>query len=317
MEKFEWETSDSAPKLYVMSIVSGSLFYTGGSQYVPDKSDLRIGWGRGASSHGGGINPPPRALDISFFSYTENQFYQGRFDLPYEKMLSLFQTGYYSPNQEGHITYHQIVVGVAPGGAVAVWLAGIERTTEVFFGQAKKVDLPWSAMTSNTKMPREEYVRRGIEDSFKTPEAIAALKKNGPPIGLWARYRTPYSWQPLFTGMTTRYSRIDEIKYFNGEQEVLDYPLKAVSSRPVPSFMRFIWARTKVIGLKFKLTFDESEIFDAFQKLGANNQPLQLELRMVVVNGKEGFTIWVRNEKDFTQLKHTKIETYDVDDLKE
>jgi len=69
MEKFEWEASDSAPRKNVMRIISGGLLSPGGAQPVPDRSDLAIGWGRGASSGGGGLYPPPRVLDCVFRPY--------------------------------------------------------------------------------------------------------------------------------------------------------------------------------------------------------------------------------------------------------
>src|SRR5690625_6866949 len=63
------------------------------------------------SSHivGLDLKPLPDRLDIKFFSYTENQFYHGVFELPYERILSLFSEG--SLNKEDP-TYYRIMVGV-------------------------------------------------------------------------------------------------------------------------------------------------------------------------------------------------------------
>lgn len=67
-----------------------------------------------------------------FFSLTENQFYKGEFDLPYEKILALFRESL----EVDKIPFRKIMVGVAPGGAVSVWLTG-GKTKEVFFGRKK------------------------------------------------------------------------------------------------------------------------------------------------------------------------------------
>jgi hypothetical protein len=323
MKKFEWQATESAPKNYVMSIVSGSLIYHdgSGSLYVPDGSDIQGGWGKGISSHvvGDDLKPLPNKLAITFFSYTENQFYRGNFDLPYEKILALFQAGFYSPNQEKHITYDQIVVGVAPGGAVSVWLWGYEKITEVFFGQAEKVDIEWSHLTSATHISREEYVRQSVEYSLKTPERIDALRKNGVPIGLWNTYRARYNWQPMFTGVSVRDGRIRLIKYFNGEQDYLNYPLEKEvisNTRAIPSYMSFVWERPQGKGRLFELTFNETEIFDAFKKLGSNNQPLQLEMRMELVEGKSMFSVALRNDKESIKLKRTDLQNYAARDRK-
>ena len=133
MDKYNWQATESAPKSYPMQVVSGTLFYHGQNQglYVPDGSSIDDGWGSGISSHivGPDLKPLPDRLQITFFSYTENQFYVGKFDLPYEKILALFKAGYDLRRGGGHTTYGQIVVGIAPGGAVAVWVSGLSKTT--------------------------------------------------------------------------------------------------------------------------------------------------------------------------------------------
>ena len=325
-DKFDWHASESAPRKYPMRIVGGGLSYHdgSGSLYIPDGSDIGNGWGTGISSHvtSPKFKPLPHKLTITFFSYTENRFYRGRFDLPYDKILKLFQDGYYSPNEGKHITYHEIVTGVAPGGAVSVWLAGFNKTTEVFFGQAEKYEGEWSSITSNTDMSREEYVRSSVEESLnKYPGALEAFRKNGVPLGLWSRYHSPrYPWQPLFTGMTVRDGRIDAIKYFNGELDYLDYPLEkgiATSTRAVPSYISFTWEYTKIVGRSYELTFNEPEIFDAFQKLGNGQPPLQLEMRMTPTDtGKTVFSVWLRNTKEAIPLQKTGIKIYGVSDRK-
>lgn len=318
MKKFEWQATESAPKGYPMEIVSGGLIYHdgSGSLYIPDKATIHHGWGKGISSHvvGDDMKPLPDRLRIKFFSYTENQFYEGKFDLPYEKILSMFQTGFYSPNNEGHITYDQIVVGVAPGGVVSVWLWGYEKITEVFFGQAEKIEGDWSRIVENPDYTREEFIRLEIEESLKTPEALATLQKNGVPLGLWASYSKRYSWQPLITKMSVRDDLIDIIKYYNGERDYLYYPLEkavAASTRAVPSEIYITWNRTGrlVNDLVIKAFFDEAEIFTAFEQLGKNNQALQLELRMEPENNYD-YTLWLRNDEEMIELKKTKIKTY-------
>ena len=315
--KFEWQATESAPKNYPMKIVSGRLSYQdgSGSLYVPSKSRINHGWGQGVSSHvvGNDLKPLPDRLSITFFSYTENQFYSGKFDLPYKKILSLFQKGFYSPNEEGHTTYGKIIVGVAPGGAVSVWLWRYEKITEVFFGQAEKIDGDWRWINTNPKYPREEYIKIGIKEALKTPEALAALKKNGVPIGLWERYRKRYDWQPLFTNMDLRDQQINLIKYFNGEQDYLNYPLEkevAASTRAIPSYLSFVWQPEKGKARLFDLTFDEDEIFAAFQKLGGHGEPLKIEMLMERIDGQYIFSVSLRNDKESLKLKKTDLETY-------
>lgn len=332
MTKFDWQATDSAPVNYPMEIAGGSLGYhdDSGSLYVPNGSSIAHGWGIGRGSHivGPDLKPLPKNLNITFFSYTENQFYQGRFDLPYDKILKLFQEGYDDPIDGGRETYNALVVGVAPGGAVAVWAQGALRTTEVFFGQAEKIAGNWDSIRGNALISREEYVRKRLTfwlspvtpdgdrdvNSPQTQQALAALRKNGVPIGLWNTYRTHYRWQPLFTNMPVADGLIHDIKYFNGEQDYLYYPLEkgiAENTRPVPKELHFVWARPGR-GLLIELYFNEAEILAAFQKLGANNQPLQLEMRLDTADGKAAFTVWLRNDKEAIELERTAIKHYNA-----
>ncbi len=323
MKKFEWAASESAPQGYPMRIVGGSLIYDGGSQYIPGGSDIGGNhWGWPISSRGEERKPPPKKLAITFFSYLENQFYEGSFELPYDRILKLFQDGYYSPNEGGHVTYHEIVVGVAPGGAVSVWLFGYNRNTEVFHGMAEKVDLPWSALTSATHITREQYVREVIEETRgrlkkNSPTAFAALPKDRIPIGLWTSYRTRYNWQPVFTGMSVRDGRIDEVRFFNGEYDYIDNLAdnsSKVQSRTVPRLIYFIWELTSVKGRSVEITFDETEIFEVFKKLAASNQPLKLEMKMEKVNGNDMFTVALRNDKERIEFDKIKVKHYAVQD---
>ncbi len=315
--KFDWLATESAPKNYPMKIVQGTLFYPGGgSLYVPDRKKIHHGWGTSISTHvvGPDLKPLPERLEITFFSYTENQFYHGQFDLPYDRILSLFQKGFYSPNEEEQITYHKIMVGVAPGGTVSVWLLSTDGAIEVFSGQAEKADIDWSRINNNPKITREKYVGSGLENTL-SPEALQALKQNGVPLGLWQTYRKRYDWQPEFTGLEPP-KLIKRIRYVNGENEFLYYPLDdahATALRAIPTEMIFNWEWPKGRKLMFELTFNEKEIFAAFNKLGGQNLPIKLEMRMRKKDdGKTYFSVWLRNEKEEIMLKRTNLENYGV-----
>ncbi len=152
MKQYDWLAGDSAPEDYTMEVIQGDFIYPdGGSLYVPAKASLHPGWGTAASSHvvGPDLKPLPNRLDITFFSFAENQFYRGSFELPYEEIHELFEKGYDRKLNRGHITFSDIVVGIAPGGSVAVWVQGPDKTTEIFFGQAENTEVPWNRLTKN------------------------------------------------------------------------------------------------------------------------------------------------------------------------
>lgn len=314
MEKFDWLASDSAPQNYPMTIVNGDLILSnGGSLYIPDTRVLRRGWGEMESSHvvGPDTKPLPTKMEITFFSYTENAFYQGSFDLPYDDILALFRAGYYSPKKREETTYGRIVTGVAPGGEVALWLMGTDRQTEVFYGRAEKVDFPWKEYVDNPEISREDFVRITLEGSL-SKDALANLESEGIPLGRWGEYRKLYNWQPVVDSNRLP-GLINLVSYFNGELDYLRYPLEdsiANAERPIPDQISFIWRNSKGKSYWVKYYFDENEIFEVFDKL-ASDGSTALELVLKVEELPEGRTIssWLRNQDEAVKLEKTGLES--------
>ena len=268
---------------------------------------------------GDGKRPLPDRLSITFFSYTEDQFYEGDFDLPYKKISKLFRDGFYSANEGNHTTYHKIIVGVAPGGFVSVWLWGFERIVEVFMGQANKIEGDWKWIISNSDYTREQYIKEDIEESVPDVKIRESIYKNGPPIGLWKKYTKRYQWKPEFLGMPLRSKRINIIKYFNGEQDYLHTPVVgdiAKQTRAIPSYLTFVWEPKNGKARLFDLMFDEKEIFEAFDKLSKNNGELILEMKMAPDPNKKQviFTVKLVNDSESLFLKKTEVETYPARD---
>ncbi|WP_245929409.1 DUF2931 family protein [Agarilytica rhodophyticola] len=244
------------------------------------------GWGRFVSTHAVGpeFKPLPNRLYILYFSYTENTFYEGTFDLPYDKILKLFQDGYDDHWLEKHATYRRITAGLAPGGSVAVWISGVHKITEVFFGQAKEVDIPWTRVTESDT-PREEYVSNIV--NRKVPQKVLnQIQQDTIPFDIWKNYRTQYHWQPVITNVERPPKVIDYIGYFNGEKDYLYYPLNEddlAKTRAIPRSMLFAWKSPWNKVMQFRLNFDEVEIIHAFQTLAPEDQrqrPLQLEIHI-------------------------------------
>ncbi len=96
MSKYEWMPTESAEKEFPMQIVQGEFYFKNGdSIYIPDGRVIENGLGELGSIHivGDDFKPLPNKLVIKWFSYIENKFYAGEFDLAYDKIKQLFDEG--------------------------------------------------------------------------------------------------------------------------------------------------------------------------------------------------------------------------------
>lgn len=307
---FEWGATESAPSHYPMEIIHGNFVYHGENEqglYIPSGGTLKAGWGNPISSHSVGerYKRLPDRLKITFFSYAEKQFYQGDFELPYEKILALFKEGV-TVNEEDPI-YDRIMAGIAPGGVVVVWLTGT-NTTEVFFGQAQKIELDHSrafALPFTSREDSDAYIMEGLVEAL-TPEALESLKKNGIPFGLWSRYRNRYDWLPtLSEGYRPEYFKV---LFVNGEHKKrwVDFEkyeteiLPAVPSRI--SFQTMMMDKVKI----FSVHFDEFETMSAFERLGSEGQKLKLVFELKLP--KKQTIVRLYNDKESIVLKKVNID---------
>lgn len=313
--RFDWKASDSAPVYFDMKIIFGNLRYygdpNGAGLYVPSGGRISHGWGLMRSSHNTGValKPLPDKLDITFFSYLEDQFYHGSFDLPYDKILKLFQEEEAKPKRktldgEDLPNDYMIIVGVAPGGSVAVWMRS-QGTKELFFGKAEKIEMDFSkafGIPIANKAERTAYVNE-ILAAAKYAEEIATIQKNGIPFNKWANYRILYHWVPTFA--VSHPPNEIGINFYTGEGESFVFPLETSfvsAAHPIPARVDFSYAINGQGRENYYIVrFDENEIFDAFTRLSTMKLPLQLEFTPTVPI--EQTQIRLHNTKESVLLK--------------
>jgi hypothetical protein len=307
--RFEWVSGASAPKNYPMKIISGTFYYHNedGGLYIPDASSINSGWGTSNSSHvvGEDFKALPDRLDIRFFSYAENKMYQGSFDLPYEKILTLFKAGVAKDKETP--TFQKLIAGIAPGGTVAVWASGLEYR-EVFFGKAKEYDGVLTDSLNNVVEEgeeREDYVRRAMKDCI-TPEIIADIKKNGIPLEIWSHYRKQYHWQPTF--VQEQRPKYVNTAFYTGENYKINFPLEDAitkGTQPVPKNISFAYLIAgETMPDFYTLYLDEAEAIAAFERLG-NSEMIYIECDPKLP--KKLTTVRVFNSKDSIVLKKFRI----------
>lgn len=184
-------------------------------------------------------HPPsgwPTRLDLAWHALRDNRRHAALFDLPHVHLCRLAAAGLPRPAGLAPAACDTVLVGMAPGGRVALWLAG--------GGLARQVCL-------------------SISD-----EAGA----EGPATQRWDRRNRRMRWQPMLTdaidGATVR------ITAFNGDREHLDIPgptpteaLGPVPERGLPHTMTLQWADPQAGPLVACIQFDEAELFAAADTL--------------------------------------------------
>ena len=157
-------------------------------------------WGEFISTHVGGndVRELPDRMSILYYSLAEKQFYKGTFNLPYDKILTLFREGVAADKR-----------GLGLG---ALWWARPrqcgcsmghgQQNQRGIFGQAEKYDLRYGqaiGVKFKDAADEAEFTDGLLSDILK-PEQIAAIKRDGIPFGKWARFRNLYRWNLTAAG---------------------------------------------------------------------------------------------------------------------
>ncbi|WP_165749823.1 DUF2931 family protein [Cellulophaga sp. Z1A5H] len=313
MNKFEWRPTECAPEHYPVTIYQGE-FATEEDDYfeIPKGGVISQGWGMYGSTWitGPDFKSIPIKLRIIWISYTENQFYYGDFDLPKEKITALFQQGFVS-RRGNRETYSNLTVGLAPGGAVSVWMMGAGNHVEVGHYQATKTNVAMKDFAPYASMNREEYVN-DVQKHF-SEETKNNLAKEGIPIGKWTAYRKSYNWKPTFKhkdgGVLVDFLN----KFYNGDLYNVraDNPiLQEFRVSPPTQRISFDWddkTKTRYTGV---INFDEKEIWNAFEKMYENPKNTQAELLLEVDKYNSSIRIALKSENDTIPIEKSKVKIY-------
>src|SRR5690554_6267630 len=309
--EFDWYAVATAPRDYPMEVVNGTFFYKGQDYGVtiPSGGTLTQNWKVSTSAYviGPKFKPLPDRVGVTFYSYAENQFYRGEFALPYERILELFQQQLKdSPDN----TYAEILLGIAPGGSVAVWLKG-PQTKEVFFGQAEKIEMSPEAgfkLPFTSKEQSDGYVERALAESVTT-EQLAYIKEKGAPLGTWSRYRNLYKWIPTYKDGKIAIKPEMPVDFLNGEVYWIPTHFSeqyADTPKILPAHLEFRAQVTPEESLFYVVDFEPFELMDAFERLGANDEKVYIEFDPQVP--VERMKIRVYNEKESIELKKVHVE---------
>jgi len=287
IEKFRLSAGPCAAKGYPMTIQFGAFVRSDGKTLpVPAGHTLEGKWGVSSIGQvvGDEFQPVPESLEILYFSYLEDTFYEGQFPLPQQRLRELLRTGFWHHRQQQQLTYDELMVCVLPKGAVVVWLAGAGRQVLVgrYQGQPSHVDF----QRFYPKSDRAEMLRQKL--AAAAPAIRAQAQAGQLSARQWDAYLQTYPWQVAFNQpLKLTYYRANFLSgEYIAEPETRDMApyLQAIftpQARPVPSKLSF--SVTDEAGHKYILAsdaLDEAETQAAFQKLHAAHPTAPLTLRV-------------------------------------
>ena len=312
---FPYLITVTAPQEYPVEVHLGYL--SDGDDFIsaiPKSGAEFQGWIATGANAGVGASHIPSFLELTWVSYAEKKFWKVATPLPKEKMLALFREGYMGQGIKPtdplvHKTYDELVIGLAPGGVVAVWLDDGTRRVEVGRYQA---DTVWVDKDKFRPIPKEDETEAQFFETFydiHVPEATKEqLQKEGIPYGLWDRYRKKYNWRFNTVFYKPDFDQRQYIRYLNGESNVF---FKDALAKKLVSLQAVPYSGGLVFSVKnADAYFDEKETMAAFEELTKDNPQEPLE-----IVGKVGFmykdmTFSVKSKDKEIPLRKVRVKLY-------
>ena len=324
--EYEWGVAVNTPIGYPIRFYAAMVGSTPISrEFYSITEEPDWGCAFGYESHS--MGELPQRVDMVWLSYKEDCFYRLKTAIDYEKIAKLFREGFderFSNGKMNHTTYDTVVVGIAPGGVVVLWVGkGYFPIKEIGRYQADKIEIQVPKGLDGHQMLIFDKEDREKVLASKTiiPEDFREANKNKPiPFGLWDSYRdNQYQWYPTFEIPNGRIGDVD-YQYWNGEADTFFFTDFIVLEeqkdvfapkelyhdiRKLPLFkeIRFTYKAEDGIKYGMKIEFDWEDILTTYKKVfGERPEELKahldirmnrinsyLTVRLVGDNGKEAF----------------------------
>lgn len=304
---------------YFVTIHGGEFVRPDGQTFpVPTGHLLEGSWGASGtlSAVGDERQPAPTRLRMLWFSYTEDQFYEGDFALPQLKIHKLLQQGYWNIEKQQPGTYNSLIVCTIPKGGVVVWLGGTNQTLiGRFQGQPAALDFKQFYGPANRAKVLQE-VRAQMPPDVQQQSAARP-----PSAQKWDDYLRRYPWKVEVSQPITLYKY--SLHYLNAERvrdplsrDLGPYRQQLVepSPKPVPSKL-YLYGQAEH-GARYQLRlnpFNEAETMAAFEKLSQDSSQSPITLFIDVSKDFKKGNLILRNERQQIPLLKTKVQLFDED----
>ena len=284
-ERFELTAGPAAAEGYPMEIEEGR-FRTSDGKSIPFGPEFLEGdWGLSHSVvvSGDGTAPAPDSLEMRWFSYTEDKFFEGRWPMPQRRIYDLLKQRYWVASRHQYEQYSDLTACLLPTGVVVVWLTG---PNQVLIGryQARAVNFDFKRFNPAANRPRMIQ-----QEQAKLPPSVQAQIRGGQlSPRQWDEYLLTYPWKVELSQPLKFYD--GGVAYFSTERDFYSTspttptqlpPLLAATPKPVPSYLQLVG--TLPDGRRRELRvhdFDEAQTLAAFRTLHAAHPGAPITLRL-------------------------------------
>lgn len=316
-DKFKLSAAPGTADGYPVTIDKGRFFAsTGGGFPVPSGHFIEQGWGGTAIGWAVGdpLQPAPDSLEIRWYSYAEDAFWQGRFLLPQERIHALLKQGFWDAEQKKQETYNDLAVSVLPTGGVVVWLRGRNR---VFIGryQAQRIDYDYALHRPRVDRAAVLATRR----AQMSPEVQQEIKTGTLSAKKWDEYLRRYRWQFEFSQPVTLANY--GIRYLSAEATALPTssdiaafaqqlltPVEKAVPRNAMLYLKAAYGRKRLLKIS---PFDEAETQFAFRSLHAQFPAEPLTLHVELNQDLTTAVLSLRAGGKSVPLTKTKVQFFD------
>jgi len=302
---FEWLPSECAHERWPMQLVSGVLHCSQGRNVaIPVGKIVNNGLGEIASLRvmGDPLKPVPERASLLWFSFAEDRFFGGTFELPTARLTDLFRAGFIEPRGGERTTWSRIIVGMGLGGWAHVWLSGGTFVREIAHIRLPEAEAEWRRVIDNPNLRRTDFVRSVLK--ARIGEAgLADLDRRGPPAEVWPRYARRYPWA---IRCESPHAPLDmTLRHFNGERTYRHFASTPLpEAEAAPKYMQLTWRPATGSRLLTTIRFDEQEIYAAFDKASASAPPILV----IAFPGKTRVTLAVEVNRQRIPLSQAVVE---------
>ena len=318
-ERFRLSAAPAAAEGYPMEVVEGRFITSDGKSFVVAPGFLEGEWGLSSIAwvSGDGTAPAPDSLEVRWFSYPEDKFYEGHFLMPQRRIHDLLQQGFWNTDDREHQTYHNLTLCLLPKGVVVVWLKG---QNQVLIGRYEGREIAFDFKRFNEAANRPRMI---AQERAEMPPAVQEQIRTGTlSTKQWDAYLKTYPWQVAFSQPLKLYHF--GVDYFNAES--VAYPptregavayaqtLLVPSVRPVPQDMLLRvdagYGRKRQIQVR---AFDETETLAAFQALHAASPTLPLTLYVETDARVDRARLFLKNDRQQVELLKSPVLLFDAE----